>query len=420
MTDFEDEFKAPPPAPVPVRDRPTHPKGWEPGFEWDGETGFINTGPLADRPRTWDEFIRDSGLDPEEVEVVGPVNIRGWDSNLGTNLLTGEANVLRMHYYRLNVRCLTRADDLDFPSLFKLARTKKREPKPVVEEPERATFVGFADAQTGKVGSRGGTKELIARTKDTFAQLDDYCKRMKSQVGYWCDVGDLIESFENTPQQAHTNDLSLMRQLEVASDIEFMGLDIMAKRHPKVGVLGIGSNHCRWRRGKDILGTPVDDWGIHTLRQIKKAMALNANYDHVSFMFPKEWDETVAVDACGTIVGLSHGHQVSQINMMPKWWAEQVHGGQPVGHADILLTGHYHTFRVQATGRNPWTGRSKWWISAPTMDNGSDWFRNKAGSDSDPALVVFTVDKNGWANLELLGKPEPQVLDNGFEAKRDL
>jgi hypothetical protein len=58
--------------------------------------------------------------------------------------------------------------------------------------------------------------------------------------------------------------------------------------------------------------------------------------------------------------------------------------------------------RIQATGQNRHTGRSKWWVQAPTMDNGSDWYRHRAGADSNSGLVVFTVDVDGWHDLKVL------------------
>src|SRR5690606_1663535 len=111
---------------------------------------------------------------------------------------------------------------------------------------------------------------------------------------------------------------------------------------------------------------------------------------------PGEYDETLALDVCGTIVGLAHGHQAKSPDRVPQWWAGQTHGGQPVAHASILVTGHFHSFRTQATGRDPWHGREKRWFQCPTLDNGSDWWRAISGEDSDPGLLVFTIDENGW------------------------
>jgi hypothetical protein len=51
---------------------------------------------------------------------------------------------------------------------------------------------------------------------------------------------------------------------------------------------------------------------------------------------------------------------------------------------------------VEPTGRNPYTGRSKWWLQAPTADAGSDWFRNLAGDDSDPGILTFDITDDGF------------------------
>ena len=125
-------------------------------------------------------------------------------------------------------------------------------------------------------------------------------------------------------------------------------------------------------------------------------------FGHVSVIWPDKQEETLAVDVAGIIIGLAHGHQANNPNAIPTWWANQTHGGQAVGGADILLTGHFHHLRVQPSGMNPLTGKSKWFIQGSTLDNGSDWYRYRAGSDSNPGLVVFTVGPDGWDNLRLL------------------
>jgi hypothetical protein len=392
-------------APEPVhRDRPNHPKGWEPGYEWNGSAGYVTTGPLSDRPKTWDDFIRDAGLDPAEVEVIEPVQVRGWDTTVAKRDEDGArySEIVRAHYYRLNLRRLAAGDAQDFASLVKLSRATRRKPRTRPERPRRATVVGYADPQTGKVASRGGTPELLERVQASLGLLGDYCDEMKSDVAYLLDAGDAIEGFENVAAQMHTNDLSLPRQIEVATDILFEFTDLLASKHDAVTVAGVGSNHCRWRKGKEAVGLPGDDWGLHMLRQMQKALAMNAAYDHVSVVWPGDHDETLALDVCGTIVGLAHGHQVGRPERIPDWWAKQTHGGQNIAHASILVTGHFHSFQTQATGRDPWHNREKRWFQCPTLDNGSDWYRATSGADSDPGLLVFTVDENGWDNLRVL------------------
>lgn len=397
--------KTNPAPPATHRKRHEHSTGRE--WSWDGNEGWLRTEPLPEQPRTWDAFIADAIGEHlvDEVEVVGDVNVRGWDglkSEIDPESGQRVSNVVRLHYYSIRIRRRTPPDSLDLPSLFTLARRARRKPRERPERPRRGTLVAYADPQTGKVASRGGTPELIERVNASLKLLEDYCDEMRSDVAYLFDLGDAIEGFENTDSQAFTNDLSLPRQVEVASDILWEFTDLLAKRHDEVIVAGVGSNHCRWRRGKGALGLPGDDWGVSMLRQLSKALSRNPAYEHVSVVWPGDHEETLALDVCGTIVGLAHGHQVSRPELIPAWWGKQVHGGQPLAQASILLTGHFHSFRTESTGRDPWTKREKRWFQAPTLDNGSDWYRYVAGNDSDPGLLVMTVDETGWSNMRVL------------------
>ena len=58
--------------------------------------------------------------------------------------------------------------------------------------------------------------------------------------------------------------------------------------------------------------------------------------------------------------------------------------------------GHRAFLTVLPSGRNPSTGKSKWWLQAPTTDNGSSWFRNVGGGDSDAGLLVFDITPDGF------------------------
>src|SRR5690348_4407206 len=156
------------------RDRPQHPKGWEPGYEWNGATGHISTGPLGDRPKTWDEFIRDAGLNPDEVEVVEPVNVRGWDAPISAKQGGG---VVRMHYYRLNVRRRTAAL-VDIAELVKAVKRRSNSKTPVVESSDAtsnssAYLVALGDLQLGKMdgdGVEGTTERFLTKTADAVAR----------------------------------------------------------------------------------------------------------------------------------------------------------------------------------------------------------------------------------------------------------
>ena len=304
------------------------------------------------------------------------MNVRGWQT-------TVDGVPTWLTYYRLTVRRIHGADMPDLRQLLAAAKAARTKAKALPEGVESAMVVAWADPQTGKVASRGGTPQLIERVDRYQEGIRAFAKKHKCDAAYMFDLGDAIEGFENTAAQMGTNDLSIMDQVDVATTLEFELFKTLGETHPAAVLSGIGSNHCRWRKGKDSLGTPGDDWGIHMLKQIHRRMGDNPEkFGHMSVRWPDAQEETIALDVAGLIVGAAHGHQ-SPPDGLPLWWAKQVHGGQPIAHADILLTGHYHSLRIQPTGRNPFTDRAKWWLQAPTADNGSDWYRLRAGSDSE-------------------------------------
>lgn len=361
------------------------PKDWLPSLNWDGESGELTTEPMVGQPK-WDEILQERGYDPEQFEIVGNVRHSQWQQREGGEWLNS---------YRVTIR--KKVTDLNLPALF--AQAKKTKIKPVTPMGGEALVVVWADSQTGKCDSRGGTEQLIARIQEKQSKLEAYIKANKTSSAYFLNAGDSIEGFENVEAQMFTNDLSLQDQLDLEATFEWSTLELLRKHHNDVTAATVGSNHCAWRKGKASLGKPTDDWGIFIQRQLKKMSDLvGAN---IKFVEPTEWAESLTVDVNGTIIGLVHGHQAAH-GQFSNWWAKQVHGGAPLAHADIAVSGHYHTLSIQPSGRNPFTGRSKWHLQAPTLDNGSAWFANRSGgSDSDPGLLVFTIGNDGL-NLQSL------------------
>ena len=361
------------------------PKDWQPSSNWDGEQGELTTEPMTTQPN-WDDLLIARGYDPEEVEIVGPVKHSQWQQREGGDWLNS---------YRVTIR--KKVANIDLPALF--AAVKKTKVKQVAQMSGEALVVVWADPQTGKTDHRGGTQELIARVMEKQTKLEAYIKANKTSSAYFLNAGDSIEGFENVDSQMFTNDLSLMDQLDLEATFEFSMLELLRKYHNNVTCATVGSNHCSWRKGKGGLGKPSDDWGLFIQRQLKKMSDL-AGFG-IKFIEPESHSESLTVDVDGTIVGLVHGHQAAP-NQFSNWWAKQSHGGAPLAHADIAVSGHYHTLSIQPSGRNAFTGRSKWHLQAPTLDNGSSWYANKSGgSDSDPGLLVFTIGSEGL-NLQSL------------------
>lgn len=369
---FADAFKA--------TERVVVPSEWRARSTWDGDQGEIVTGPMAGAQLTdFRDVLTTFGYDPDLVEIAGKINQWRKEQSDGTWLTS----------YFFGIQ--SKRDNVDLPALYAAARRKPRERVSTVADGRTCVPV-IADVQAGKVGSRGGTPELVDRLNATRVKLESELKRRKPDSIFLPDVGDLIENFNSGGDPQFTNDLSLSQQMDLAATEIYEFVKLCARFAP-VQVATVYSNHSAWRNGKQNLGRPGDDLGIFIHRQVEK-VANAAGLDAV-WSFPPVYDEAHVVEVRTSRIGLVHGNQFAS-GGAPLWWSKQQHGGQPVGSADILLTGHYHHLSILPTGRNPYSGRSKWWVQAPTLDNGSDWFRNKAGEDSDPGLLMFDVTDDGF------------------------
>ena len=375
--------------PTPVK----APKGWEAKVEIDGDSGIVVTPPQEDDKITDFSAILAEIGDLDEFEPIGTIKFSKWQVYDGSWRTAYKLDLVRKN-----------PNTFDLPTLY----AEVRSVKPLISTMEvkapkasnRTLVVPFSDLQAGKVGSRGDSKALIERVMEKKERLRRYIAEQNCSEAVFLDGGDVVESFENTAQQGFTNDLSIMQQLDLAGTLEQEFITLLAQTHDKVTVGGVPSNHSAWRNGKNILGRPSDDWGLFLLNQIQKAYKLApSDFGHVEFVYPGDWEKGLSIPVQGLDIGLVHGED-STLAQMENWWAKQVHGNSPIADADILITAHYHTLGLKPSGRSRKTGKQKYWIATPTLDNGSDWWANKSGSDSDPGLMAFVVDSEIGLDLQ--------------------
>lgn len=346
----------------------------------DGSSSYTR---FSERPWGFEDycaFIRSTGQDPIKVTFS-----YGWTSNPAGGFWNKLNNV------RPIAGSVDESEQVDLPALYAAAKAVKPSARPA-SCTGRATVIVWADPQIGKTGSRGGTAELIERSTIIREKLDALLGERSPSHILLADAGDGIEGFESGGNPMFTNDLSLSGQLDTYGT-ELFEYIALAERHAEVTVAGIPSNHAAWRCGKQNLGRPSDDLGLFMHKQVQKVTDA-ANMD-VSWVKPAEYDESVSVDFYGTSIGLVHGNQFGPGKSVD-WWQGQTFGSQAVASADVLVSGHYHSFSASVAGRNPISGRQRWSLGAPTLDNGSDWYRQVKGRDSDPGLMVFDVTENGF------------------------
>ena len=349
-------------------------------------TGIEVTEPIRG---DWSAVFERFNLDPNEFTIADDtVRMSSWQQS--KRLESGERDLIWLYSYSARFVRKTAESKLDLPALY--AAAKAATPAPAPSTTDRATVIVWADPQIGKTGSRGGTPELIQRSTAIREKLDALLGERAPARILLADAGDGIEGFESGGNPMFTNDLSLSGQLDTYGTELFEYINV-AHSHAPVTVAGVPSNHAAWRCGKQNLGRPSDDLGLFMHKQVQRVTDI-AGMD-VTWTRPSEYDESVAVDFYGTSVGLVHGNQFAPGQAIT-WWQKQAFGAQAAATADVLVHGHYHSFSAGVAGRNPSTGRQRWCLGAPTLDNGSDWFRQTQGRDSDPGLMVFDVTPDGF------------------------
>jgi len=204
---------------------------FRPAIEFDGFEGEATTPGYSDKP-DFNEFLRDAGFDPEEIEIVGTPRTSRWQKYDGDWLTS----------YRFNFRKRNR--DIDLVAL--LAEAKKAKPIVTKGGQDKALVICPADLQVGKTGSRGNTSDLIARVYRSFTRIEAMAKQGRYERIYILDLGDIIESVSNKASlnQLESNDLSPMQQVDLASSLMFNLIKRLVKYAP-ITYGSVASNHCQ-------------------------------------------------------------------------------------------------------------------------------------------------------------------------------
>ena len=95
-------------------------------------------------------------------------------------------------------------------------------------------------------------------------------------------------------------------------------------------------------------------------------------------------------------LGLVHGHQVGSPDRLGEWWAKQDHGRMPTWDADVLLAGHFHSFRTYQSGDRRWV------MVGPASDPGSSWFSNLQGERATSGMHAVSFEGKRWRHQEIL------------------
>lgn len=366
-----------------------HPKGFEPGISWDGNSGWVVTEPMSGPPADWKKILEVWNLPTDgSVEIVEPIQMRAWDTQT-------KNGVQRMFYYKANVR--SKKNTIHTNELLKIVE-KWKPSKPKKTKNKTAYIVAYADMQIGKLDG-GGSEVIVNQILEKTELAVQRYKELnanKKEIGtiYLPQLGDCIEGFNSGGgNRAWRNDLDLTTQIRVYRRLLLHIVQSFAPLAEKVIVPCVPGNHDEAvRMGNTMATNSTDSFNLDAASAVAEACEL-AKINNVHFVFPKFDQLSVTLDINGVIVGMIHGHQTRNRTM--DWWAKQAHGMQPIGDAQILLSGHYHHLHILQSG-------AKTWIQMPALDGGSQWYADRQGADAPAGLVSFTIADNKWADLQVL------------------
>lgn len=369
-----------------------HPAGWEPGVVWEGDAGTLTTQPIDARPNDWSDLLAVWDLDPQQFEVVEPVQYRAWDAP------DPEGGLRRLYYYRAAIRRRTTSrvpvDEL-------LSVLGRRRPKPPVETGSGLTYAVLSgDLQLGKPDGDGtlGTIQRFGEKTDAAVGRLKELRRIGRSVDTillpW--LGDCVEGLVSQGgalAQAGRLDLTMTEQLRVYRRLMLHQIQTFAPLGSRLVVPVVPGNHDEVQRIGKVQRRYDDSWAIEGAVAVADALKMASGYEHVSFVFPGLDELTISLDVAGTAVGLAHGHQFGRDPM--KWWAGQSHGMQPIGSTTLLLGAHLHHLRIEQSG-------VKTFIQIPAMDGGSTWWRHRTGQDAPAGMVTMMIGNGGWGDLAVL------------------
>lgn len=367
------------------------PRGWEPGIRYEPDgSRVVTSGPIPESDSA-EESLQAMGIEIPNGFRARLVEVRH-DPAAWTRAAQGEDAVTAPI-----VRCRWVIEpslrSIDVEDLLKRAKQKKKDTPAFGSE----LFVFLAgDLQLGKPdgdGTEGTVKrfyESLERSVDRYKKLR---KAGKADPVLLAWVGDCIEG--TTSQGGNLVgrlELTITEQVRVYRRLLLDQVQAFSDLTDLLEVAVIGGNHDEALRvGNQMASTYDDSWAVEGAAQVADVM--KAAGRDITWYLPGRDQLHLTLDSHGTRIGLLHGHQTK--GKMQNWLANKALSRDPIGQADIVLSGHYHYLRLEQFS-------DVTWIQTGSMDGGSAWFSHKGGVEAPPAAVTFVTADRRWHSLEIV------------------
>jgi len=356
------------------------------GYSWDvGEDEFSGNSSYSEKPLTTndvEDFIRKKNLNPEEWDYTW--RFSEWEQFSKINGLR-TLHAFKVSGKRKPKETFYSVDPEEFRSIldsFQYVSGKK-------VSGSSSRILVPTDLQLGKKDWNGDHKETIDQVLTSFHRAAEEAEQNENCEIVMVDAGDPIENIYNISSQRTTNSLSLPAQISQAFELMLTGIEILSKVAP-VRYVAVPSNHGASRVGiKSPEGDVHDDWGIALADMLRVAT-------DIPVIKPDLYHDSLIFEASGSKIGVVHGHQAGGPDKIGDWWKGQSHGNMPTSQARILISGHWHSFRMYQSGD------ARWVFVGPASDRGSSWFTNTRGEWSTSGMLTFQTRDNLWSDPKIV------------------
>lgn len=352
-----------------------------------GEGTLVTPPQRADEPVDFDAHLRALGYDPAAYAVdESGVRTSVWEAQTKDGIVTMRA---------IRARVVARQPGIGVDAAQLLADIRRHKPRKRPAPTGEGAFVAvLADWQIGKADGDGttGTVARILEAIDATTARIAALRRDGRRLGHLliaC-VGDLVEACDgHYAAQTFTVELDRREQTRVTRRLLLKAVQTWAPHFTSVTLAAVAGNHGEYRRGGKAFTTPADNDDLAIPEQVCDILAANPEaFGHVHGAIGGD-PFTRVVEAGGHVVGLLHGHMAKEAGTaaakIARWYERQAAARQPVGAADVVISGHYHHLSLnEANG-------AVTFVQAPAMDGGSDWYAASKGSGHNPGLLTFTL-----------------------------
>lgn len=382
------------------------PSGWEPGVRYEPDGTRVVTLPPSPEllgEDDWAAAVTDLGIpvpDGYRVRLVeAKYDPAAWtrDAPYSVHPATSvqhktPATTRPVWRYRFVVE--PAPSRIDVTELLASVRKRTRTPSPTTAG---ASFVfACGDLQLGKPdgdGTAGTVRRFYDSLDRALARYKTLRKRGQCGPVSMVVAGDCPEGLTSQGGNLVARlDLTLTEQIRVLRRIMADAVTAFSDLTDDLLVVSVAGNHGEVLRVGNQMASRYDDsWDIEAFTQVADVMAAKGR--DVKWLFPGRDGLHVTTEVSGTRIGVLHGHQAR--GKMATWLANKALDRDPIGTADIVISGHHHTLRIEHLSKTTW-------IQVGSLDGGSAWWQHKGGLTSPPAAVTFVTADGVWSALEVV------------------